>query len=296
MNPTFGSLFAGVGGFDLGFEAAGYDCKFQVEWDKHCQQVLAYHWPDVPRWGDVSEVNGADLPPVDVITYGFPCQDLSVAGKRAGLNGDRSNLFFQAIRIITEMRESNDHVAPAFAVAENVPGLLTADGGYAMARCLDTLADAGAVEIKWCVLDARHFRVPQRRRRIFLVAVFNTDVAERCPEPLFPVSTRNVGDMGEVESDGGWMFYRTHGKNDQAQYGISPPLKSITPVCIANGASPPRRLTPVEHERLMGWPDNHTLYRADGKRNSDTQRYKECGNGVVAPVAEWIAQQLKGTL
>jgi len=60
MNPTFGSLFAGVGGFDLGFEAAGYDCKFQVEWDKHCQQVLAHRWPDVPRWGDVSEVNGAD--------------------------------------------------------------------------------------------------------------------------------------------------------------------------------------------------------------------------------------------
>jgi len=59
MNPTFGSLFAGVGGFDLGFEAAGYDCKFQVEWDKHCQQVLGYHWPDVPRWGDVSEATGS---------------------------------------------------------------------------------------------------------------------------------------------------------------------------------------------------------------------------------------------
>ena len=83
MKPTFGSLFAGVGGFDLGFEAAGFECKFQVEWDKHCQQILAHHWPNVPKWGDVSEVSGYDLPPVDVITYGFPCQDLSVAGRRA---------------------------------------------------------------------------------------------------------------------------------------------------------------------------------------------------------------------
>jgi len=155
--PTFGSLFAGVGGFDLGFEQAGYDCRFQVEWDKNCQQTLAYHWPDVPRWGDVSEVNGADLPPADVITYGFPCQDLSVAGARAGLDGDRSNLFFQAVRIIKEMRAATNGRYPTFAVAENVPGLLNADGGSAMARVLDALAEAGALVIEWCVLDAQWF-------------------------------------------------------------------------------------------------------------------------------------------
>ena len=80
----FGSLFAGVGGFDIGLEAAGWECGWQVEWDKNCQQTLAYHWPNVPKWLDVSDVNGAELPPVDVITFGSPCQDLSVAGKRAG--------------------------------------------------------------------------------------------------------------------------------------------------------------------------------------------------------------------
>ena len=201
---THGSLFSGVGGFDLGFEAAGYDCKFQVEWDKHCQQVLAHRWPDVPRWGDVSEVNGADLPPADVITYGFPCQDLSVAGKRAGLDGDRSNLFFQAVRIITEMREATNGMAPTFAVAENVVGLLNADGGSAMARCLDALAEAGAVAIEWCVLDAQWFGVPQRRRRVFVAACFDSATAGRCRDPLFPVGescARNPSESNETRQE-----------------------------------------------------------------------------------------------
>jgi DNA-cytosine methyltransferase len=188
MKPTFGSLFAGVGGFDLGFEAAGYECRFQVEWDTHCQQTLAHHWPDIPRWGDVSEVNGADLPPVDVITYGFPCQDLSVAGKRAGLDGNRSGLFFEAVRIITEMREATNGRYPTWAVAENVAGLLNADNGHAMGRCVDELAEAGSLVIEWCLVDAQWFGVPQRRRRVFLASCFDPATADRCPDPLFPVA------------------------------------------------------------------------------------------------------------
>jgi DNA (cytosine-5)-methyltransferase 1 len=440
MNPTFGSLFAGVGGFDLGFEAAGYDCKFQVEWDKHCQQVLGYHWPDVPRWGDVSEVNGADLPPADVITYGFPCQDLSVAGKRAGLDGDRSNLFFEAIRIITEMREATNGLAPTFAVAENVVGLLNADGGSAMARCLDALAEAGAVAIEWCVLDAQWFGVPQRRRRVFLTACFDPATAERCPNPLFPLAESGARNPSEVEQTGKSVAALTAngvgtcGADDnQAQAGHLIPFRMLgfghytdgdeasavkardykdatdlvaftkgrraqtsddyetwdedrpaptlnefdngdirTTTAVVfdpsrrDGARPQldgtcntltghmgtggnntpmvaqtraigiqgknigrqdknttngkghteegdpmftltstdqhavaqhdlsvRRLTPIECERLMGWPDNHTLHRADGKEASDSQRYKQCGNGVAAPVAQWIAKHLR---
>ena len=201
MKPTFGSLFAGVGGFDLGFENAGYDCKFQVEWDPHCQQTLAHHWPDVPRWGDVSEVNGADLPPVDVITYGFPCQDLSIAGQRAGLDGKRSNLFFDAVRIIKEMREATNGMAPTFAVAENVAGLLNADKGDAMARVLDTLAEAGALVIEWCMLDAQWFGVPQRRRRMFVTACFDPATADRCPDQIFPVAKSGARNPAEVEQE-----------------------------------------------------------------------------------------------
>ena len=394
--PTFGSLFAGVGGFDLGFEAAGYDCGFQVEWDKNCQQVLAHHWPDVPRWGDVSEVNGADLPPVDVITYGFPCQDLSVAGKRAGLDGDRSNLFFQAIRIIKEMREATNGQYPTFAVAENVAGLLNADGGDAMARVLDALAEAGALVIEWCMLDAQWFGVPQRRRRVFVTACFDSATADRCPDPLFPVAksgARNPAEInqerqevastfGEDPSQRGWSpdaeqmtvapyrmlgfghytdgetasalkqrdykdstdlvafvksrraqsnqdaetsetdrpnptinqfdtgdtrtttaivqtlsFDTQFGSNANVFQNQAPTLKATqTSPSIAQQDLSVRRLTPLECERLMGWPDNHTLHRADNKTASDSNRYKQCGNGVVAPVAQWIAKHLNQVL
>ena len=99
---TYGSLFAGVGGLDLGFDDAGWDCQFQVEWDKHCQEVLKRHWPNVPKYGDVRAVSGNMLPQVDLISFGSPCQDLSVAGKRSGLEGDRSGLFFEGIRIIRQ--------------------------------------------------------------------------------------------------------------------------------------------------------------------------------------------------
>ena len=505
---SMGSLFAGVGGFDLGFEQQGIECRFQVEWDPHCQQTLAHHWPNVPRWSDVSDVNGAELPPVDIITYGFPCQDLSVAGKRAGLDGERSHLFFEAVRIIKEMREATNGLYPTWAVAENVAGLLNADGGSAMARVLDTLAEAGALVIEWVTLDAQWFGVPQRRRRVFVAACFDPRTADRCPDPLFPVAesgARNpaasdssrqevAGTLGGGSGSRGWSpdtdrmtfvpytqsgyasysegfgtlaatdhkrpeqhivpFVQSHqalttdtllardskdvntdsidtklvvhetvafvkakrAQNDtddtrtttaivfdpsrrdgariqgdtvntltghmgtggnntpmvaqtvgplttgspqhirgtettdsghiiaqpilsfDTQFGSNanvfenqaPTLKSTQtspsvtqPLAvdtynqttstnsfhtlrgggrsdiqphIAQSDLAVRRLTPLECERLMGWPDNHTLHRADGTTNSDSARYKQCGNGVVAPVAAWIAKHLKGTM
>ena len=177
MNLTFGSLFAGVGGFDIGMEAAGWGCAWQVEWDQQCQQVLARHWPDVPRWGDVRDVIGSELPRVDLITFGSPCQDLSVAGKRAGLDGSRSGLFFEAIRIIQEMRDDTNGWYPRFAVWENVVGALSSNHGHDFATALDSLAEIGALDIAWRVLDARWFGVPQRRRRIFVVADFGGELA-----------------------------------------------------------------------------------------------------------------------
>lgn len=297
---TFGSLFAGVGGFDLGFEAAGYRCGFQVEWDAHCQQVLAHHWPDVPRWGDVSTVSGYDLPPVDVITYGFPCQDLSVAGKRAGLDGQRSHLFFEAVRIIREMREATDGRYPTWAVAENVAGLLNADGGSAMARVLDELAEAGALVIEWATLDAQWFGVPQRRRRVFVAACLDPRVAERCPDPLFPVGESGIGNPAPMPDLVG--FYSKQGKYDRPMLDGLPALVigtglGIATSCAVVGKSlSPRRLTPRESERAMGWPDDHTLHLADGGTATDVMRYRMTGNGVVAPVARWVAKHLARTL
>ena len=194
---TFGSLFAGVGGFDMGMEAAGWDCKFQVEWDKNCQNILKKNWPDVPKWGDVSEVNGALIPPVDCIVFGSPCQDLSVAGKRAGLEGARSGLFHEATRIIKEMRYATNGTFPRWAIWENVAGALSSNRGADFATVLHQMGEAGAVDQWWNILDAQFFGVPQRRRRLFLVACFDPATAARCPETLLPVSESLPGHLAK---------------------------------------------------------------------------------------------------
>jgi site-specific DNA-cytosine methylase len=285
----FGSLFSGIGGFDLGFERAGLSCAWQVEIDHDCRKVLAKRFPDVSRYTDVKDVKAVrevshgeapvrvpsatervagpalmvqavreqkharepeaqlqtgttkalavcdsiqnhsrtsgqddrgtewslcDLPetneapvcgslppdqqgarralsplqrktshgrrpsisesgaeilaPVDIICAGFPCQDLSVAGKRAGLDGARSSLFYDVIRIVREMREQTNGEYPAFLVLENVPGIFSSDGGRDFAVVLREVAESGAMDIGWAVLDAQWFGVAQRRRRMFL--------------------------------------------------------------------------------------------------------------------------------
>ena len=194
MALTFGSLFAGVGGFDMGFEQAGWDCKFQVEWDKNCQQILNKHWPDVPKWLDVSDVNGAEIPPVDCIIFGSPCQDLSVAGKRAGLEGERSGLFHEAVRIIKEMRDATNGTFPRWTVWENVAGALSSNNGRDFGTVINEMAKAGAHLQEFALLDAQHFGVPQRRRRVFLVSCFDPTTADRCPDPLLPVTESVRGD------------------------------------------------------------------------------------------------------
>lgn len=130
---TFGSLFAGIGGFDAGFEEAGLECRWQVENDKDANRVLAHHWPEVRRYPDVRHFPPSVFPSrykVDVICGGFPCQDLSVAGKREGIGGERSGLFFQMARIVDELQ-------PKFVIFENVPGLFSSRARqYATERCV----------------------------------------------------------------------------------------------------------------------------------------------------------------
>ena len=169
-------LFSGAGGFDLGFEWAGHESVAQVEFDPHCREVLARHWPEVPKYEDVREFDGSDFAGVGIISGGFPCQDLSVAGKRKGLSGARSGLFFELARIVDEAR-------PEFLVWENVPGLLSADSGGAMGAVLHTLADIGYFGC-YRVLDSQHFGVAQRRRRVFGVFAEGRAGGERCAELL----------------------------------------------------------------------------------------------------------------
>ena len=192
------SLFSGVGGFDLGLERAGMETVFQCEWDKHATKILERHWPDVPRWDDVSTLTGkhilAHAPVIDVVAWGSPCQDLSIAGKRAGLEGSRSGLFHEGIRIIKELRKETNNVYPRISLWENVYGALSSNKGADFGVILDEMAEAGSLVQEWRVLDAQYFGVPQRRRRVFLVSVFDTATAARCPDPLLPVSESVRGD------------------------------------------------------------------------------------------------------
>ena len=193
---TLGSLFDGSGGFPLGGILAGIEPKWSSEIEPFPVLVTHKRLPQVKHYGDVSKLNGAELPPVDIITFGSPCQDLSIAGKRAGIHdGDRSNLFFQAIRIIKEMRDATNGRYPRYCVWENVPGAFSSNGGNDFKAVLEAvigikekgievpapenhrwaksdvyLGDGWSVAYR--VFDAQYWGVPQRRARIYLVADF----------------------------------------------------------------------------------------------------------------------------
>lgn len=170
------SLFAGIGGFDLGFSRAGFQIVAHVEKDANCCKLLASKWPGAVALDDVCMAGAHNLPPCDVVTFGFPCQDLSVAGKRAGLKGERSGLFYEATRIIRELR-------PAWALFENVPGLLSSAGGADFAAVLAEMGECG-YNGAWRVLDAQWLGVAQRRRRVFGLFTRLDSGAERCAEIL----------------------------------------------------------------------------------------------------------------
>ena len=527
------SLFSGVGGFDMGLENAGMQTVFQCEWDKHANTILNKHWPHVPKWEDVSTLTGKHIlsktPVIDVVAWGSPCQDLSVAGKRSGLEGERSGLFHEGIRIIKELRKETNGQYPRISIWENVVGALNSNRGADFGIIINEMAEAGAMVIEWAVLDAQYFGVPQRRRRVFVIAIFDPAIAQRCPSPLLPVSeslpghlakskpkrqsatsktaksirtsssdnhltdeqsyaessfaqfkegdvaalkasggvlgggsetlivgaltvsdltkqvtneivsknllqvvqpfvkssraqtaddsetwvegainpTLNSFDQGDVRATTAIVFENSYrdgariaddgvtqtlsakmgtgggntpmlafdtqfGSNANVTENIAPTLKlSQAPPSVAypiqdgrdiekhqnglgvgdehspaytidqtgaqavaygiqgsmigrqdhNGPSgrgvteedgpmftltgtdvhavsqqepsmAVRRLTPLECERLMGWPDHHTRYKADGTEQADTHRYKQCGNGVASPVAQWIAKHL----
>ena len=156
-----GSTFTGVGGADMGFEAAGMTISWQCELDVWKRSVLAAHYPNIPIYEDITTLE--DPEPVDLMVGGFPCQDLSVAGQRKGFSGERSVLAFEFLRIAEALK-------PRWLVLENVPGLLSSNKGLDFQRLLREMVASGYGGIAWRCLDARYFGVPQRRRRIFIVA------------------------------------------------------------------------------------------------------------------------------
>ena len=171
MIVKFMSLFAGIGGFDLGFERVGMVCDSVVEKDKNCQAILRRHFPEAKIFDDVYDIGIAthERKSIKLICGGFPCQDVSIAGRRQGLAGERSGLWFEFARIIDELE-------PQWVVIENVPGLLSSNKGKDFAIIIQWLAERG-YGVAWRILDAQYFGVPQRRRRVFVVGSFGDGCA-----------------------------------------------------------------------------------------------------------------------
>ena len=190
-NLTLGSLFDGSGGFPLGGLISGVTPVWASEIEPFPIRVTTKRLPFMKHYGDVSALSGADLEPVDIITFGSPCQDMSVAGRRAGLDGSRSNLFYEAVRIAKEMREATNGRYPTWLCWENVPGAFSSNSGSDFKAVLDEIRkikdpeadtprpakwpNAGCVladdhSVAWRVFDAQYWGVPQRRKRIYLVA------------------------------------------------------------------------------------------------------------------------------
>ena len=191
---TLGSLFDGSGGFPLGGVLAGITPIFNSEIEPFPVRVTEVRFPNMKHYGDISTLKGSELEPVDIITFGSPCQDMSVAGKREGLDGNRSSLFYEAIRIVKEMREATNGKYPRYIVWENVPGAFSSNKGEDFKAVLEEICkvkdeqvsvskpskweNAGRImgdsfSIAWRLLDAQYWGVPQRRQRIYLVADFD---------------------------------------------------------------------------------------------------------------------------
>jgi len=320
------SLFSGIGGFDLAFERQGIIVDSVCEIDKNAQNILQRHFPKAKLYDDVRKVGRKTHEPnsIDLICGGFPCQDLSVAGKRAGLAGERSGLWFEFHRVIDELK-------PRIAVIENVAGLLSSNRGRDFAVVLQGLGKSG-YRYAYRVFDAQYFGVAQRRRRVFIVASLGNG---SCAEILFEREglsgdieqgkekeqevaksvTTGVGHRNNGTEDTfviptlstslghhGWSIgdqdFNTlqlvsfSAKDDGrgVSEGSTPTIQAQnTGIAIAdNKILGVRRLTPMECERLQGFPDGWT------EGQSDSVRYHQLGNAVAVPVAEWIVRRIAG--
>lgn len=331
-------LFSGIGGFHLGFERAGYEItSYFSEIDKHAIAVYKHQFPTSTYVGSVTDVRGADLPRINLITFGSPCQDFSLAGKRKGMEGQRSSLVLEAIRLISECR-------PSVFVWENVKGTFSSNDGADFWAIIQAFTDIGGYRLEWQLLNTSWF-LPQNRERIYLVG-YSANPSGR---GVFPIgedssttASAEVMQIGtKLDSNSGTQPYQqdrvydadgilpalNQGKSDlivkvksatsdgyeQAGVGDSINLsnpnsetrrgrvgkqKAQTLETSCNQAVVEsyriRRLTPIECERLQGFPDQHTaygIYDGEVKPMSNSQRYKQCGNAVTVDVVAAVAKK-----
>ena len=261
MSLRHASFFSGVGGLDLGFERAGIETVSLCEFDPYASAVLAERFPDVPNLGDITKIKKEDIHDADIWSGGFPCQDLSVAGARRGFTeGTRSSLAFTFLDLLAQRR-------PRWFVLENVPGLFSSNGGRDFSRLLREVVGLG-YGVAWRTLDARHFGVAQRRRRVFIVAALNEAFgglgADRAAEVLFECA----GGCGHLEAS------RPTGEGTPAGSGGG------SQVIGTIGAGLAKRTGTTQDPHLVGWGDR--TFGADIS-NTIPARYHKGINTTVEP-------------
>lgn len=291
------SFFAGIGGFDLAFEQHGFEPGFHCEKDDFCRSVLKRNWPAVSNAGDILQLIARDIPPADVWTAGFPCQDLSLArtphGKRNGLKGAQSGLFYTFLELLSVHK-------PTVVLLENVAGLLNSHKGADFNALLSSLTKLG-YGVAWRLLNARYFGAPQSRPRVFICAwrgsptsavkaLFEDEIAAK------PTNERR-GFMAESKCQESGISV------PQVSFCISATSGRHTGLDWARSyvtyPNAVRRLTPLECEQLQGLPENWTFPDKDYVvpiRGIETSRYHAIGNAVCVPVAQWVAGRISNVL
>jgi DNA (cytosine-5)-methyltransferase 1 len=283
------ALFAGIGGLDIGLEEQGHETVMFAEWDPVAQAVLRRHFPDVPIRGDIRNIKS--LPKVDIITGGFPCQDISFIGTRTGLGGEKSGMVWEMFRLVAKHK-------PKLILMENVSNLLRLQKGAAMRAIIAELEKLG---YRWAyrLVDSRGFGLPQRRLRVVIVAS-RTDIEpaavlfSRQREPKFDdsiVDTENRSLYGFYWTEGrrgvGWAKDAVPTIKGGSGLGIPSPPAIYNPKSGWTGTP-----TLTDAERLQGFDPGWTDIEMPSQQVRAGDRWKMLGNAVSVPLSSWIAQEL----
>ena len=282
------SVCSGIEAASVAWEPLGFRPVGFSEIEKFPSQVLAHRFPTVCNYGDMTKYKEWELDaPIDILVGGTPCQSFSVAGLRKGLDDPRGNLMLTYLGIADRLR-------PRWLVWENVPGVLSSNGGRDFGTFLGALVELG-YGFSYRVLDAQWFGVAQRRRRVFVVGCFGDGAG--AAKVLFesegvcrhPAPSREKGEGNTNATITGAVSSKwakgTGGPSGDECYNL------VNQPCAFEG-SQVRRLTPLECERLQGFPDNWTDIRMGGKPTPDGPRYKAIGNSMAVPVMRWIGERI----
>lgn len=287
---TFIDLFAGIGGVHSGLTKAGMKCVGWCEQDKYAQASYRALYQTDNLWfsPDVRALNGTEMPDADLWSITFCCQDVSIAGLKAGMNNTRSGLFFEAMRLLNETKHK-----PKWLLIENVKNLLSIDNGWGFYGVLSEMDKAG-YSIAWRVYNTKDFGLPQNRERVFIIGHLGNDcLSEVLYRPnQSEQSIVRLGNLLRTESFGG---------NPQRGRVYSPNGLSPTVTCIKGGGQEPkillsrnpnviRKLTPREFWRLQGFTDQQ--FDTCAKIQSNAQLYKQAGNSVSIPIVYELGKNI----